>query len=95
MYRPGKILQVGGTQANATSIDINGPTPVLTDLPPMSQTREWANATMMPDGKVFVSGGSSKNLLSDPASQDAGSPGTTPKYSIHGPCSGRSQRRWR
>jgi hypothetical protein len=74
MYRPGKILQLGGTQANATSIDINGPAPVLTDLPPMSQTREWANATVMPDGKVFVSGGSSKNLLRDPANQDAGEP---------------------
>ena len=72
MYRPGRILQLGGTQANATVIDITGPTPVLTDLPPMSQTRQWANATVMPDGRVFVSGGSSKNLLLDPANQDAG-----------------------
>lgn len=72
MFRPGKILQLGGTQANATIIDIAGPTPVLADLPPMSQTRQWANATVMPDGRVLVSGGSSKNLLLDPANQDAG-----------------------
>jgi hypothetical protein len=72
MYRPGKILQLGGTQANATIIDITGPTPRLKDLPPMSQIRQWANATVMPDGRVFVSGGSSRNLLLDPASQDVG-----------------------
>lgn len=72
MYRPGKILQLGGTQSNATLIDITGRTPRLTDLPPMSQTRQWANATLMPDGRVFVSGGSSKNLLTDATNQDAG-----------------------
>ena len=72
MYRPGKILQVGGTQANATIIDITGATPRLKDLPPLSQVRQWSNATVMPDGRVFVSGGSSRNLLNDPASQDVG-----------------------
>ena len=72
MHRAGKILQLGGTQPNATIIDLTGPTPVLEDLPPMSQTRQWANATVMPDGRVFVSGGSSKNLLIDPANQDVG-----------------------
>jgi hypothetical protein len=72
MYRPGKILQLGGTKANATLIDITGPTPSLRDLPPMSQVRQWANATVLADGRVLVSGGSSKNLLSDPHGQDAG-----------------------
>jgi hypothetical protein len=72
MYRPGKILQIGGTQANATIIDITGPTPSLKDLPPMNQVRQWANATVMPDGRVLVSGGSSNNLLRDPASKDVG-----------------------
>lgn len=72
MYRPGRILQLGGTQANATIIDITGPTPRLKDLPPMSQVRQWANATVMPDGRVFVSGGSSRNVLSDPAGNDVG-----------------------
>ena len=36
MYRPGKILQLGGTKANATLIDITGATPSLRDLPPMN-----------------------------------------------------------
>ena len=72
MYRPGKILQLGGIRPNATLIDITGAKPRLVDLPPMSQTRQWANATLMADGKVFVSGGSTKNLLADPANQDAG-----------------------
>jgi len=72
MYRPGKILQLGGFRPNATLIDITGAKPRLVDLPPMSQTRQWANATLLADGKVFVSGGSTKNLLADPANQDAG-----------------------
>ncbi|MGE0797263.1 MAG: galactose oxidase-like domain-containing protein [Lautropia sp.] len=72
LMRPGKILQLGGAQNNATLIDINGATPVVTDLPPMPQQRQWLSATVLPDGKVFSSGGSVKNLLSDPAAQDAG-----------------------
>ncbi|NLD54138.1 MAG: DUF1929 domain-containing protein [Burkholderiaceae bacterium] len=72
MYRPGKILQVGGTSNNATLIDITGPTPRLKDLPRLSQVRQWANATVLADGRVLVSGGSTKNLLDDPAGLDAG-----------------------
>lgn len=72
MYRPGKILQVGGTKRNATRIDITGPTPRLEDLPPLDQVRQWATATVLPDGRVFVSGGSTKNLLGDPLNQDVG-----------------------
>jgi len=68
MHRTGKILQLGGTRSNATEIDFNGPTPVLKDLPPMSQERQWSTATVMPDGKVFVSGGSTLNLLNDASS---------------------------
>jgi hypothetical protein len=71
MYRPGKILQVGGTRSNATVIDINSGVPVLKDVEPMSQTRQWSTATVMPDGKVLVSGGSSENLLGN-ADNDPG-----------------------
>ncbi len=72
MLRPGKILQLGGIRPNATLIDISGPRPQLTELPPMRQTRQWANATLLADGKVFVSGGSTRNLLADPANEDVG-----------------------
>lgn len=75
MIRPGLILQFGGTEPRATLIDINGPKPVLTDLPPLKKVYEWANATILPDGNVFVSGGSTKNLLLDmvePINEDAG-----------------------
>ena len=72
MYRPGKILQLGGTRPHATIIDITGTTPTLKDLPALNQTRQWANATLLADGRVFVSGGSSKNLVFDPTNQDAG-----------------------
>ena len=67
MYEPGRILQVGGNgitdnnpnQASnqATVIDINGAAPVLTETAPMANRRHWANATVLPDGKVVVTGG--------------------------------------
>lgn len=67
MFAPGRILQVGGngyydghatpSSALATVIDINGAAPVLTEVSPMSVGRQWANATVLPDGKVVVTGG--------------------------------------
>ena len=66
MFAPGRILQVGGGNANAASrnasiIDINGPTPQVTGLPQVQYGRHWGNATVMADGRVFVSGGSAVN----------------------------------
>jgi hypothetical protein len=69
MFRPGKILQVGGgafhtedwsqTGSNAaTVVDINGPSPVLTPATSMLNQRHWATATVLADGDVLVSGGS-------------------------------------
>jgi len=71
MYRPGKILQVGGgnfgterlsdaTNA-ATIIDVNGPTPVISEASPALRARHWANSTVLPDGTVLLSGGSPQN----------------------------------
>ena len=67
MYEPGRILQVGGNgitdnnpnlaSALASIIDINGATPVVTETAPMANRRHWANATVLPDGKVVVTGG--------------------------------------
>jgi hypothetical protein len=42
--------------------------PVLKDVEPMSQDRQWSTSTVMPDGKVLVSGGSSGSLLGNATS---------------------------
>jgi Domain of unknown function (DUF1929)/IPT/TIG domain len=61
MYEPGKILFAGGGDpptATAEVIDLNAATPAWRAVNPMSTARRMMNATMLPDGKVFVSGGS-------------------------------------
>ncbi|WP_244528862.1 galactose oxidase-like domain-containing protein [Methylobacterium gossipiicola] len=68
MYDIGKIIQVGGNSfdngsqmlasSRATTIDINGATPILADTATMTYGRSWANATVLPTGKVVVMGGS-------------------------------------
>ncbi len=73
MYRPGKILQVGGgwwangggpagARAGFT-VDITGGTadPVVAATEPMKYARHWATSTVMPDGNVIVTGGSREN----------------------------------
>ena len=73
MYRPGKILQVGGGwfdnsssgspngSKSASVIDINSSNPLITSATPMHLGRHWANSVVLPDGKVLVTGGSSEN----------------------------------
>lgn len=73
MYRPGKILQVGGgwwangggpagARAGFT-VDITGGTdaPVVEATEPMKHQRHWATSTVLPDGNVIVTGGSRDN----------------------------------
>ncbi|WP_275001473.1 LamG-like jellyroll fold domain-containing protein [Promicromonospora iranensis] len=73
MYRPGKILQVGGgwwangggpdgARAGFT-VDITGGTdaPVVEATEPMKHKRHWATSTVLPDGNVIVTGGSRDN----------------------------------
>lgn len=87
MYRPGKILVTGGGSmqlggpipgsVNASIVDINGPQPRVTATQPLPQGLHWHNATVLPDGRVVVTGGSTTNgvrtdanytaLLWDPA----------------------------
>ena len=87
MFAPGRILRVGGGSINsnvkkpgkraASIIDLNSGSPVITRLPPMPQPLHWANTTVLPNGKVVVTGGSPNNnelvganynaLLWDPA----------------------------
>ncbi len=58
MYRPGRILQMGGSSNGAVVIDITTGTPVATATSNMATMRKLANATVMADGKVVVTGGS-------------------------------------
>lgn len=67
MFAPGKILSVR-KQTKVVVIDINGSTPVITPTSNIDQNRSWANATVMADGKVVISGGSAvTNQLTDVA----------------------------
>jgi galactose oxidase len=68
MFAPGRILQVGGngiynaqpttSSRQATVFDIDGETPTATDVTPMTFARQWANSTVLPNGRVLVTGGS-------------------------------------
>ncbi len=68
MYDDGKVLIVGGGGARAGStsptntaevIDLNTPTPTWRAVAPMASARRHLNATLLPDGKVLVNGGTS------------------------------------
>lgn len=79
MFRPGRILQIGGGTDNCcnvnvdatnqvSEININGTAPIITARTPMQFARNWPDSTVLPDGKVLVSGGSSAaNALTDVA----------------------------
>jgi len=68
MYAPNQIIQVGGgmnrkapASTEARRIDITNPTPQVTQLASMHYRRHWGTATVLPNGQVFVSGGSAMN----------------------------------
>jgi hypothetical protein len=59
MYAPGKVMSMRYA-GRVVVIDINGQQPVVTEIAPLSQTRVWSSATVLADGKVLVTGGSSE-----------------------------------
>ena len=62
MYEPGKVLIVGGNdppRASAEKIDLNLPVPKWQSAGLMHTARRQLNATILPDGTVLVTGGSS------------------------------------
>jgi len=70
MYEPGKVLLVGGgtpTTAMAEVIDLNAATPRWRLTNPMAFRRKALNATLLPDGKVLITGGSSSDIFDDPS----------------------------
>jgi galactose oxidase-like protein/glyoxal oxidase-like protein/Kelch motif protein len=69
MYDVGKILVAGGSQdppvASAEVIDLNQPSPTWRTTNPMAHARHHAVATVLPDGTVLVTGGTSAPGLND------------------------------
>jgi Galactose oxidase-like, Early set domain/Fibronectin type III domain/Kelch motif len=62
MYEQGKVLIVGGDdppRATAERIDLNLPAPTWQPAGTMARARRQLNATVLPDGTVLVTGGSS------------------------------------
>jgi hypothetical protein len=58
MYRPGRILQFGGNSKGAIIIDVRGGSPVVTPTQSMSTQRKWVSGTILPNGRVLATGGS-------------------------------------
>jgi len=74
LYDEGKVLLVGGGDpptATAEVIDLKQPTPVWRYTAAMSVPRGQLNATVLPDGKVLATGGTSGAGFNNP---------TTPVY---------------
>lgn len=59
MFRPGRILLFGSKSSGASVIDITSGVPVVTTAQSLSSVRRWANATILADGKVLATGGTS------------------------------------
>jgi hypothetical protein len=62
MYAPGKILYAGGGDpptSSAEVIDLNPGAPVWRSVPGMQFARRQMNATLLADGQVLVTGGTS------------------------------------
>jgi galactose oxidase-like protein len=70
MYLPGKILYAGGGDpptATAEVIDLNVAAPQWRAVAPMSFARQQLNLTLLPDGRVLATGGTSAPGFSNPA----------------------------
>jgi hypothetical protein len=74
MYQPGKVMIVGGSDppdgpptASAEVIDLNDPAPSWRYTGAMLYPRRQFNATLLPDGKVLATGGTSAAGFSDRA----------------------------
>lgn len=65
MYAPGKIMSIRNTTQVAL-IDINGAQPVFKIGQSLSTARKWGFSTVLPDGTVWLNGGSrNANTLAD------------------------------
>ena len=72
MYQPGKILVLGGglersndqggNTAQVIELNAGNQNASVRDVPPMAYKRTHLNATLMPDGRVFVNGGNEDGI---------------------------------
>jgi hypothetical protein len=69
MYAPGKVLVMGGGPPTNTAevIDLNQPSPTWRAVGSMHFARRQINATLLPDGNVLVTGGTSSAGFNNPA----------------------------
>ena len=70
MYADGKIVLMGGDDPptnTAEVIDLNFASPVWRSVAPMAYARRHLNATLLPDGKILVSGGTSGAGFDNPS----------------------------
>ena len=70
MYRPGEVLIVGGSDpptSTAEVIDLGQGAPTWQYTGSMARPRRHLNATLLPDGRVLATGGTSVSGFSDPA----------------------------
>ena len=74
MYRPGKVLIVGGSEPasgpptnTAEVIDLGQAVPAWQYTESMAQSRRQLNATLLPDGRVLATGGTASSGFTDPA----------------------------
>jgi hypothetical protein len=81
MYEPGKILVLGGgttsagqSESSAEIIDLNVASPAWTPIASMHYPRKQATATLLPDGRVLVTGGSQRGGDPSAALEDPGQP---------------------
>lgn len=74
MYRPGEVMILGGSDPpdgaptnTAELIDLNDPSPAWRFTASMTHQRRQFNATLLPDGRVLATGGTSAAGFTDPS----------------------------
>lgn len=69
MYDVGKVVIMGGGTPVSTAevIDLNQTTPAWSSVGSMANARRQLNATVLPDGKVLVTGGANAGADTNPA----------------------------
>ncbi len=66
MYEQDKVLITGGGNNQAWILDFTGDNPVFTQTGDIDQQRSWANGTLLPDGRVLLSGGGTLDSIEYP-----------------------------